>query len=595
MPDLKIKYDQRASDFDKIAKQLEAKYNKFAIVRLLVFILGITITIYLMTVNVLVGILALVGFLLAFARFVKWHLNIQATKNHNVHLHTINVHEGLAVEHEFQQFENGEEFSDHSHPYATDLDIFGSHSFFQYCNRTSTVLGKQQLASYFKNLVPKAEILERQAAITELRDLLDWRQNFQAYGKGSEDNLVHLEALKKWLTLEPFVKDKMFFTIAFILAPIIFGTGIYLWADGIIPWQALLLFVLPAGLTIKRTMERVSKVHHYTSHAGDILAYYSNIIEHIEKEKFTSHKLQQLQSSFLQGDFMASKSIRRLAYIISQLNVRYNAFAIFLNIIFLWDLHWVKKLEQWQEKHQSYLNEWLDQLAEFEALLSLATVYYNNSEWQFPTIQSGDHYEGIELGHPLINRKERISNDLNLPTKAHIKLITGSNMAGKSTFLRTVGLNIVMAMSGMPVCARSLKLPILQVYTTMRTQDALHESTSSFYAELKRLKQIIEAVDNGENIFFLMDEILKGTNSNDRHTGSKALIKQLIECQGSGLIATHDLELGALESSYGGAIENLCMEVQVNGDELVFDYKIKKGVSQSFNATQLMRRMGIKI
>ncbi|RMG78370.1 MAG: DNA mismatch repair protein MutS, partial [Bacteroidetes bacterium] len=163
------------------------------------------------------------------------------------------------------------------------------------------------------------------------------------------------------------------------------------------------------------------------------------------------------------------------------------------------------------------------------------------------------------------------------------------------TFLRTVGLNIVLSMAGAPVCARSLKLPPLRVYTSMRTQDALHESTSSFYAELKRLKFIIEAVESGENVFFLLDEILKGTNSNDRHTGSKALIRQLIRHKGGGIIATHDLALGELEASSGGAIENLCMEVEIKNGELFFDYKLKKGVSRSFNATLLMQKMGIRI
>ncbi|MEY4905531.1 MAG: hypothetical protein RLZZ292_3346, partial [Bacteroidota bacterium] len=170
-----------------------------------------------------------------------------------------------------------------------------------------------------------------------------------------------------------------------------------------------------------------------------------------------------------------------------------------------------------------------------------------------------------------------------------------SNMAGKSTFLRTVGLNIVLAMTGMPVCARRMRLPLLQVYTSMRTQDDLGESTSAFYAELKRLKTVIEAVEQQPNIYFLLDEILKGTNSTDRHTGAKALIQQLILTQGAGIVATHDLELGSMEATAQGTIENLCMEVEVKEDRLFFDYKVYKGVSKSFNATYLMRGMGIKI
>ena len=287
--------------------------------------------------------------------------------------------------------------------------------------------------------------------------------------------------------------------------------------------------------------------------------------------------------------------IQRLSYIIGQLNVRYNFFAIFLNLFALWDLQWVYQLERWKAQHQGAMPKWFNALAEIEALSSLATLYYNNPEWTFPRLTEEDLLVAEALGHPLIHRDQRVCNDLHMPTDAHIKLITGSNMAGKSTFLRTAGLNIVLAMAGAPVCARRLQLPFLRVYTSMRTQDALHESTSSFYAELKRLKFIIEAVERREKVYFLLDEILKGTNSRDRHTGSKALIQQLIQSGGGGLIATHDLELGQLEAQYDGAIENLCIEVQTRNGELIFDYKLKKGVSQSFNATQLMRKMGIKI
>ena len=258
-------------------------------------------------------------------------------------------------------------------------------------------------------------------------------------------------------------------------------------------------------------------------------------------------------------------------------------------------MHWVLRLENWKALQKKQLPEWFDALQEFEGILSLATLFYNNPDWVFPKINNTPTLVAKAMGHPLIGSSSRICNDLEMPTTGHIKLITGSNMAGKSTFLRTAGLNIILAMSGSVVCAKAFSLPPLQVYSSMRTVDALHESTSSFYAELKRLKIIIEAVDAQSNIFFILDEILKGTNSNDRHTGSKALIKQFIYSNGSGLIATHDLELGSLESSYDGAIENLCMEVEVEKGKLLFDYKIKKGVSQSFNATQLMKDIGIRI
>jgi DNA mismatch repair ATPase MutS len=312
-----------------------------------------------------------------------------------------------------------------------------------------------------------------------------------------------------------------------------------------------------------------------------------------------------MQAVFGASDVTASKRISRLSYIIGQLNVRYNAFAILLNISALWDLQWVYQLEKWKKQEKDHLPGWFEALATFEALCSYANLNYNNPSWSFPDVGNKNSVDAEALGHPLIHESERICNDINIPLNGHIKLVTGSNMAGKSTFLRTVGLNIILALSGAPVCAKRLSLPHLIVYTSMRTQDALHESTSSFYAELKRLKFIIEAVEEQagiaedskekQHVFFLLDEILKGTNSVDRHTGSKALIRQLIESKGSGIIATHDLELGKLEESYGGHVENLCIEVEIKDGKLYFDYKLKKGVSESFNATLLMQNMGIKI
>ena len=360
------------------------------------------------------------------------------------------------------------------------------------------------------------------------------------------------------------------------------------------------MFLIPPALILKNTLEKVNKTHIQTTHAEKILAFYADLIHHIEQKDFDAKKLKDLKSAFLNDQKFASAPVfDDLSYIIRQLNVRYNAFAIILNIISLWDLHWVRSLEKWKEAQQEHLLDWFESLQEFEALISLATLHFNNPNWIFPNISNEPHFKGEEIGHPLIPLQERISNDLEMPTEGHIKLVTGSNMAGKSTFLRTIGLNIVLAMSGAPVCAKRFELPLLDVYTSMRTQDALHESTSSFYAELKRLKFIIEAVETkkaGENdVFFLLDEILKGTNSKDRHTGSKALIRQLIKSQGSGIIATHDLELGALEAEANGTVENLCIEVEVKNDELFFDYKIKKGISQSFNATLLMKNMGIRI
>ncbi|MEM1319904.1 MAG: hypothetical protein AAGG75_06575 [Bacteroidota bacterium] len=594
MKNLQSIYKKRAEEFGAQAKQLEGRYNSFSLVRLLIFVVGVGTFIWLVSWGWAWASGFAVLFLLGFARFVRWHLRMQRRKQHLEHLSTINDQELQALDHEYGQFAAGQEFVEPLHPYSYDLDIFGEHSMFQYCNRTSSALGSARLAQYLSTPATKADILARQAASAELKPLLDWRQDFQAEGMDAEDHIHHAKALTNWLQRPTFVKDNTTLQIAMYLNPLWSIIGAVLVIQGYIPWQAGLLFLIPPILILRQYLERINDTHNLTAKASSILGTYAKLIARIEATEFKSERLQGLQRAF-KGSPPASASIARLSYIISQLNVRYNAFAIILNVIGLWDLQWMLRLERWQTQQREYLPQWFEALAEFEALASLATLAYNHPHWTTPEISEEPLVYARDLGHPLISPRQMVSNDIDIPTEGHIKLVTGSNMAGKSTFLRTVGLNIVLAVAGAPVCAATFRLPILQVHSSMRTQDALHESTSSFYAELKRLKTIIEAVESQPNIFFLLDEILKGTNSNDRHTGSKALIQQLIRSKGSGIIATHDLELGGLEAQSAGAIENLCMEVEIRDGELDFDYKLKKGVSKSFNATLLMKNMGIKI
>ena len=592
--DLQELYTERLDKFTLESQAMQKRYNTYSFVRLAYFLTGFTITILLWQSMQGWVVLFIIGFIYSFYRFVTWHLKMQQQKIHLESLAKMNRDELAAVNHDYSHFDNGEIFMDTSHPYAIDLDIFGEHSFFQYCNRTKTTIGAQRLAKYLTVAASTKEIQLRQEAIAELQNELEWRQNLQALGMLTEDNAQHLQSLTTWLRQPPFVQNNPFLKAALYIVPVLFVAGSYLWLFHL-PWYLAILFYLPAFYILKKTLDQVNETHNRTSKAEKILAHYARIIQHIETKSFQCEKLKSLRAEFVTDKKNASEYLSRLSYIISQLNVRYNVFVIILNVAALWDLHWVLRLENWKAAQKENLPKWFDALAEMEALQSWATVYFNNPDWVFPTIHKRNFLEGIELGHPLLQKSTRVCNDLKIPTDGHIKLVTGSNMAGKSTYLRTVGLNIVMAMAGAPACAKQFTLPKLQVFTSMRTQDALHESTSSFYAELKRLKTIIEAVESRNDAFFLLDEILKGTNSNDRHTGSKALIRQLIKSEGSGIIATHDLELGQLEAISDGAVENLCMEVEVENETLRFDYKIKKGVSQSFNATLLMKNMGIRI
>ncbi len=598
---LSKQYQERKLKFHQTYTQLKQQYNRLAIIRLIFFFGAIFLLIFLWSTSLWVGGIATFFLPVIFGIFIKRHQRILKEARLNNFLSIINHKEEQAQDHKFQQFPDGSEFIDPLHPYAGDLDIFGPNSFFQYCNRTSSFSGKSRLAFDLQQPFEKEEILLRQEAIKELIPQIDWRQNFQALGKEHEAESQNLRLLAEWLNIAPFVSNNLLFKTSLYFVPpfVILGVSLLLIYT---TWQiAILPLALPAYLLWK-TRKRVDEAHLRTAKAADFLSTYSSLMDTIENHSFSCRKLKEIQRAFAKDKVIASKAIKSLSYTISQLNVRFNVFAILLNLTGLWDLQWTYKLEKWQQQHGTATKEWFGKLAELDALISLATLAYNHPSWTFPAFTKELHLESKALGHPLIALNKRVSNDLNMPIAGHIKLITGSNMAGKSTFLRTVGLNIVLACSGAPVCAEKLSLPILYVYTSMRTQDALHESTSSFYAELKRLRFIIEAVeahrlspDQNLPVFFLLDEILKGTNSRDRHTGAKALIQQLIKEKGSGLIATHDLELGALEAHSNNHIENLCMEVEVQGDQLIFDYKIKKGVSKSFNATNLMKQMGIKI
>ncbi|MEI2750446.1 MAG: MutS family DNA mismatch repair protein [Ferruginibacter sp.] len=266
-----------------------------------------------------------------------------------------------------------------------------------------------------------------------------------------------------------------------------------------------------------------------------------------------------------------------------------------LDLVLFWSLQQVLALEQWKKQESNRVEIWLARLAEMEALNSISTIHFNQPDWVFPELK--ENYFSLEaksLGHPLINEKKRVNNDISIKDKGELMLITGSNMAGKSTFLRSTGVNLVLAMAGAPVCATYFSFTPVQLISSMRIADNLEESTSTFYAELKKLKSIIDRVNAGEKLFIVLDEILRGTNSHDRHTGSDALIRQLIRHQAAGMIATHDLALADIQQSFQQNILNHHFDVQVSGEELYFDYKLKPGVCQSMNASILMRKIGIE-
>ncbi len=588
-------YNKRQKQFSDQAAIFRKTYERYTLVRLISFILGALVVVGCFSVSWLMGGIATILFLAAFARFVFWHQQLLKKEKFQADLAQINEDELTALSGDWSHFKSGENYINPEHPYAVDLDIFGLHSLFQFTNRTVTSIGDQRLAHIFESPEQIETIHARQEAIAELTELRDWSHYFQAIGKETTDAPEDLAKLKLWLT-DPYI---------------ILGNKGLIAAMYWVPISMIILFALPTvwvpfsfkimGLLVplyfyRKRLKPIGEQHERTAKAEKILGHYAQLIGQVEQQDFSSDLLKSIKKPFFIEGGTASLQLKKLSKIIAQLNVRYNAFSFLLEIFGMWSFHYTHRLEKWKSLHKDQLLLWFDSLAKMDALISLGTLRFNHPTWVFPTIERAENaFNGQAIGHPLLDQKQRVDNDLFIPGNGYIKLITGSNMAGKSTFLRSVGLSIVMGMTGMPVCARSLQFPPFHVYTSMRTQDALHESTSSFFAELKRLKFIIEAVESGKPIFFLLDEILKGTNSTDRHKGSKALLLQLIRDKGTGLVATHDLMLGNLETQYPSDIENLCFEVDVIGEDLQFDYKVKKGISQSLNATILMRKMGIDV
>lgn len=528
--------------------------------------------------------------------FVLHERMLKKQRFNNSFILTLN-HEIEACKGEHASFDGGIEFSDPTHIYATDLDIFGNHSLFQALNRTTTYLAKSTLSAWLlKPLRKKDEIYLRQEATEELSSKPEWRLHMRTYGLLAEESPNDLDSLFDWLKLKPLFAGKGFLA-AIWLIPILSVASIALLIMGTITYQLFLIYLLMvlgfSGIYTKR----INRRHMMLSRKVELLGQYSVRFRMVEDTLFNSSLMQSHQQSLKQKNQSASGSIHNLGRITASLDTRLNLLAGFvLNFLTLWDIRQMRRLEQWQQTHKELAPLWFDTLAQTEVLSSIAAFTYANPEFIFPTINETKlSVVAEDAGHPLIPALGRVDNAIKIPGEGRFNIITGANMAGKSTYLRTIGVNIVLALCGAPVCAKSFTCYPAPIFTSLRTTDSLSSNTSYFYAELLRLKALIDRLNAGEKLFILLDEILKGTNSADKQAGSKALLTQLIGLNASGFIATHDLELGSLATTFPENVSNFHFESEIKGDELFFDYKLKPGIAQNMNATFLMQRMGITI
>ena len=491
--------------------------------------------------------------------------------------------------------ETGLSYLPDEHSYAADIDLFGRASLYQYINRCTSDQSKKLLASLLLEPSAKDEIAARQEAAKELSGQIEWRQKLQSSGLADPLTFKNEEKIVSWLQMKNDFQQDYWSSAPNVFSVVTLATLAAFLADYIsspVFWALVFVYFLLAKYTstkVNGTYMALSKIENEVNTIQKQL----NLVESLSANSGVLKKY----TSQLSTEKIGSESIKELKQILKRFDFRQNAMVfLVLNTFLLWDVRQTNSLNRWKDKNASFVPGWFTILANIEVINTLATLTFNHPDWVFPAI-ADVHFtlSGEDIGHPLIDAKKRVDNSFSMQGIGKVSVITGSNMAGKSTFLRSIAINVVLAQMGAPVCAKAFTCSSVKLFSSMRIADNLAENTSTFYAELKKLKSIIDQVKKHEKIFILLDEILRGTNSLDRHTGSEALIKQLIREQAVAVIATHDVELANLQNEYQAAITNYHFDVQVEGEELYFDYKLKRGICHSLNASLLMKKIGIEM
>lgn len=589
-------FQERLQRFQEKTDKLKKSSTEYAWGRSLFFLACITG--FVMAANAgaeaLLLVLAVI-FLVGFTVLLKKHQRVKKALRFNAELAEVNKEELDRLTGDYSAFDQGSEYLTPHHPYHLDLDIFGKHSIFQLINRTTTRFGRELLAKWLSVPEDNATIHQRQEAVKELGPQIDFRQEVQAHGRSAQGEKAETKHLLGWIKEPSTILKNKIYSIASLLLPTATTATIVLASLDIIPTGIPMIFVVMNIIVLGSVFNRAKDIYQKTISSNQALKAYEAQIGLIEKTEFNSEYLQSLKARFVHDQVKASVVIKRLEYILDNFHNRLNLMYHIFNILFVLDVYWLLQAEKWKENTKADIESWFETIGEWECLTSMGAYHYAKPEYAFPEISDTPFtVEGTQVGHPLIKDKNRVSNTFDFSGKGGICLITGSNMSGKSTFLRTVGVNAVLALMGAPVCAEGFKISYLQVFTSMRTQDDLEESVSSFYAELKRLKQLLGAIDGKTPVLFMVDEVLKGTNSEDRHKGAIALIKQLNKQHAFGFVSTHDIGLGNITNELQG-VKNYSFNSIIEGDEIIFDYTLTEGICKSFNATKLMQKMGIEI
>ncbi|QJD94731.1 DNA mismatch repair protein MutS [Mucilaginibacter robiniae] len=594
-------YHNRVAFARQQAAKQEKLVNTYSLLRLGVFV-AFLVCIYVAVSfnNILFFVIATAVLSIVFNRLVSQQSQFERDKIYYNCYEAVCQNELNSIATQANIYDSGSSFMNDKHAYTADLDVFGSGSLLQLMNRAASPAGRKLLAAWLIQPAERNNILLRQEAVKELAANNDWKLDVQAKmlfalkeeGLQLQKLLTYLKtpvqlSNEYWLNL--YTKVVPFLTVGGVVLSVFFPVARYITV-------ALLTF---NNRLVSAQSKNIQKADLIAGKIGEGLSGYADVFAEIENHAWQSplciNLAQQIRAE--QGQTVSAQ-IRQLSGLVNRLNQRLNMVMNFLlNAFFIWNIRQVIAIENWKRNNHENLEKAFNVIAEFEALMSMSGLHINYPDWCFPEIAEGAGYTltAETIAHPLIKSTVRVANDYELNNTRKVDIVTGSNMAGKSTFLRTLGINTVLALCGAPVCARSMRVSVVQLFSYMRIKDSLNESTSTFKAELDRLQMLLTAVQQENNILFLVDEMLRGTNSVDKYLGSKAVIEQLIVYKGVGLVATHDLQLAELEQQYPDYIRNFYFDIQVQHGEMLFDYKLKHGACKTFNASMLLKQIGIHI
>jgi len=586
-------YKSSCQNYSEELKSIQTKYNTISFIRLISVLLCLTSLFYYIKTSDTVFVIMAIILFASFIVLMKIHSKLSFQKKLKTALVTINKEEIAYLERKEIPFENGIEFNDFHHPYAYDLDIFGDHSLFQNLNRTATYIGKKTLGKQLLTLLPNPKIVENHHAIAELKDKFKWRQEFLALARVGQDNESLYKTLLQWSVYNSKSLSKAAVFSSYFFPFLFFGflLGYFLTSNPIFLQYVGFLFVFNLAI-LGFFMKRIKMEIAHADTINVIIAQYGLLVEKIETENFVSDKLVELQKILIFQKQNASIHLKHLAALFSKMDSISNfVTSLLFNGTFLFNIHVLKSMIAWKKEHAIVLEDWLNVIGEFEMLNSLANFTYNNPDFVFPKLNSNFEIDFTELSHPLLNPATRVGNKVQFQPQSFM-ILTGSNMSGKSTFLRSLGINMVLSGIGSPVCASKANVHPLPVLVSMRLSDSLSDSESYFFAEIKRLKQIMDALET-KPAFVLLDEILRGTNSDDKRNGTIDVVKKVIDQKAIGAIATHDIEVCLTTNEYPNLLTNKCFEVEIVNDELHFDYTLRDGICKNKSATFLMKKMGV--